>query len=87
LLTRKTVRLGVVIPFVLAHAKILGDRELEEAHFGDLHHAITATCADVFVTHDGPLRALIQRAHVPGLEVLTLPQLVRQLMVSNEPGT
>lgn len=79
LLGLKTIRLGVVVPFVLAHAKIRGDRELEEAHFGDLHHACTATCADVFVTHDGPLRALIHRAQVPGLKVLTLTQLVRLL--------
>ncbi len=79
LLALKTIRLGVVVPLILAHAKIFRDSELEEAHFGDLHHVVTATCADIFVTHDGRLRELIHRANVPGLEVLKLPQLVRQL--------
>jgi len=79
LLALKTIRLGVVVPLILAHAKIFGNRELEEAHFGDLHHVVTATCADIFITHDGRLRELIHRAKVPGLEVLKLPQLVRRL--------
>jgi len=84
LLALKTIRLGVIAPLILAHAKIFRDRELEEAHFGDLHHVVTATCADVFVTHDRRLRELIHRAQVPDLEVLTLPQLVRRL---NSVGT
>lgn len=79
LLDLKTIRLGVVVPLALAHAKIFGEREVEEAHFGDLHHVVTATPADVFVAHDRPLKELLHRAQVPELEVLTLPQLLRRL--------
>ncbi len=79
LLGLKTMRLAVVVPLALAYAKMFGDRELEEAHFGDLHHVVTATPADVFVTHDGRLRELIHRARVPAMELLSFTQLMQQL--------
>jgi hypothetical protein len=79
LLALKTIRLGVVVPLALAYAKMFKDQELEEAHFGDLHHAAAAVPAEVFVTHDRRLRALIHRARVTGLEVMTLPQLLRAI--------
>jgi hypothetical protein len=79
LLGLKTLRLGVIPPLLLAHAKIFHDTNLEEAHFGDLHHLVEATTADLFVSHDRRLRELLSRTHVPGLEAITLPQLVRRL--------
>ncbi|HEV2359137.1 MAG TPA: hypothetical protein VGZ23_16210 [bacterium] len=83
LLALKPIRLGVVVPLVLAHARMFGNRELEEAHFGDLHHAASASPADVFVTHDGRLRELIRRAQVGDMEVLTLRELIRRLQREN----
>jgi hypothetical protein len=79
LLSLKTMRLAVVVPLALAYAKMFRDRELEEADFGDLHHIVTATPANVFVTHEGRLRELIHRARVPSMELLTLTQLVRRM--------
>jgi hypothetical protein len=53
-----------------------------EPHTGDsrdLHHAVLASAADVYVTQDAKVRTIMKRVDVPGFEVMALQNLLQKI--------
>ncbi len=60
-----------------AYAQTFEGRKAKPSDSVDMRHAAIATCAGVFVTYDGKLRRLIERAAI-GVEVVDLSEFIEQ---------
>lgn len=79
LLHMRSVRATVGFSVALVYAQLVNGRVPRESDSRDMHHAVMAAAADVFVTDDGRLRDDLRRVPDLPFEVITLPELVTRV--------
>lgn len=63
----------------VAYAETFEKRTPKMGDSRDMQHAVLATVADVFVTHDGPLARLVARIPMDSFRVLDLRALLQEI--------
>ena len=75
----RSVRLATAAGLSLAYSHAFLREPIRSSDLGDLRHVITAAPADVFVSHDRPLRNRLKKTPKLGVSLLTLPGLLKRI--------
>jgi hypothetical protein len=88
LLDLRSVRMGVGVNLSLAYAETFEGRAPDMGDSRDQQHAVLASTADVFVTQDARLTALLSRVPMSGLQIMDLSAFLGTLIAgsSGQPG-
>lgn len=79
LLALRSVRMTVGASLSLAYAETFEKRTPKMGDSRDMQHAVLATAADAFVTHDHNLARLLARIPIERFQVLDLPGLLHSI--------
>lgn len=79
LLGLRSVRMAVAASLSLAYAETFEKRTPKMGDSRDMQHAVLATAADVFVTHDRGLARLLARIPMECFQVLDLRALLQEI--------